>query len=79
MKGWKANDGTYVRTRLNSGGVPDLLGLGSVTSAIVLTAYSHPGRISSEVAFAALAGVNPMPATSGITTRHVSCGTATGN
>jgi transposase len=32
--------------------------------------YSHRGRVRSEAAFAALAGVNPIPASSGNTTRH---------
>ncbi len=31
---------------------------------------SHPGRVNSEAAFAAIAGVNPIPASSGNTTRH---------
>ncbi|BCW72433.1 IS110 family transposase [Arthrobacter sp. NicSoilB8] len=51
-------------------GLQDLRGLGPVTGAIILTAYSHPGRIRSEAAFAALAGVSPIPASSGNTTRH---------
>lgn len=51
-------------------GLQDLRGLGPVTGAIILTAYSHRGRIHSEAAFAALAGVNPIPASSGNTTRH---------
>ncbi|MCI0142625.1 IS110 family transposase [Arthrobacter bambusae] len=51
-------------------GLQDLRGLGPITGAIILTAYSHPGRIHSEAAFAALAGVNPIPASSGNTTRH---------
>jgi len=45
-------------------------GIGPVTAAIVITAWSHPGRIRSEAAFAALAGVNPIPASSGNTVRH---------
>lgn len=51
-------------------GLQDLRGLGTVTGAIILTAYSHLGRIHSEAAFAALAGVNPIPASSGNTTRQ---------
>ena len=51
-------------------GLMDLQGLGPVTSAIVLVAYSHHGRIRSESAFAAIAGVNPIPASSGNTVRH---------
>lgn len=53
---------------------PDLLaqkGLGPIVAATVLCAWSHPGRIHSEAAFAMLAGVAPIPANSGqVTTRH---------
>jgi transposase len=45
-------------------------GIGPVTAAVVLAAWSHVGRVRSEAAFAALAGVNPIPASSGNTTRH---------
>jgi transposase len=45
-------------------------GIGPVTAATVLVAWSHPGRVRNEAAFAALAGVNPIPASSGNTTRH---------
>ncbi|MCC9069408.1 transposase [Arthrobacter cryoconiti] len=47
-----------------------LPGLGPVTSAQVLVSYSHHGRVRSEGAFAGLAGVNPIPASSGNKTRH---------
>ncbi len=47
----------------------DKTGIGPVTAAIALTAWSHPGRVRSEAAFACLAGVNPIPA-SGNTVRH---------
>jgi transposase len=52
---------------------PDLLdqvGVGPIVAAIVLCAWSHPGRCRSEAAFASLAGVAPIPASSGLTTRH---------
>lgn len=52
---------------------PQLLalpGVGAVVAATVLLAWSHPGRIRSEAAFAALAGVSPLPASSGNTTRY---------
>lgn len=52
---------------------PELLelhGVGAVTAAIVLTVWSHPGRIRSEAAFAAIAGTAPIPASSGNTVRH---------
>ena len=48
----------------------DKTGIGPVTAAVVLAAWSHAGRLRSEAAFAALAGVNPIPASSGNTTRH---------
>lgn len=46
------------------------IGIGPVTVAVVYAAWSHSGRVRSEAAFAALAGVNPIPASSGNTTRH---------
>lgn len=53
---------------------PDLLqqlGIGPIVAATVLCAWSHPGRIHSEAAFAMLAGVAPIPANSGqVTTRY---------
>lgn len=45
-------------------------GFGPVTAAICLTAWSHHGRVRSEAAFASLAGVSPIPASSGNTVRH---------
>lgn len=45
-------------------------GFGPVTAAVCLTAWSHHGRVRSEAAFASLAGVNPIPASSGNTVRH---------
>jgi transposase len=45
-------------------------GIGPVTAAVVYTTWSHLGRVRSEAAFAALAGVSPIPASSGNTTRH---------
>lgn len=52
---------------------PDLLdqhGVGPIVAAVVLCAWSHPGRCRNEAAFANLAGVAPIPASSGQTTRH---------
>jgi transposase len=53
---------------------PDLLaqlGIGPIVAATLLCAWSHPGRVRSEAAFAMLAGVAPIPANSGQTTnRH---------
>lgn len=51
-------------------GLMDLPGLGPVTAAQVIVSYSHHGRVRSEAAFAALAGVNPIPASSGNNVRH---------
>ncbi|WP_420122615.1 transposase [Nakamurella sp.] len=49
----------------------ELFGVGPITAATVLCAWAHPGRIHSEAAFAKLAGVSPIEATSGqIHTRH---------
>jgi len=48
----------------------DTPGIGPVTAAIFLTAYSHRGRVRSEAAFAALAGAAPIPASSGNTNRY---------
>ncbi len=45
-------------------------GIGPVTAAIALTAWSHHGRVRSEAAFAALAGVSPIPASSGRISHH---------
>ena len=45
-------------------------GIGPVTAARTLVAWSHPGRVRNEAAFASIAGVNPIPASSGNTTRH---------
>lgn len=53
---------------------PDLLeqkGIGPINAAVILCAWSHPGRIHSEAAFAMLGGVAPIPATSGqVVNRH---------
>lgn len=63
---------TDIRTLVNKL-CPTLLdqpGIGPVTAAIALTAWSHPGRFRNEAAFASLAGVSPIPASSGRITRH---------
>jgi len=52
---------------------PQLLdepGVGPIVAAQLLVAWSHPGRVRSEAAFARLAGVAPVPASSGQTQRH---------
>lgn len=45
-------------------------GFGAISTAKCLTAWSHEGRVRNEAAFASLAGVNPIPASSGNTVRH---------
>jgi transposase len=51
-------------------GLLERTGVGPITAATTLVAWSHPGRIRNEAAFASIAGVNPIPASSGNTTRH---------
>ncbi len=53
--------------------VPHLLaepGVGPISAAAIYLAWSHHGRIRNDAAFAALAGIAPIPASSGQTTRH---------
>ncbi|WP_239453422.1 MULTISPECIES: IS110 family transposase [Microbacterium] len=50
--------------------LPLRTGIGTVSAAHAFVAWSHPGRVANEAAYAALAGVNPIPASSGNTTRH---------
>jgi transposase len=60
-------------TRLVRAAAPWLLelsGMGPISAAQVLVSWSHAGRLRSEAAFAALAGVNPIPACSGQVIRH---------
>lgn len=45
-------------------------GIGPITAAQVLVAWSHRGRLRSEAAFARLAGAPPIPASSGMVVRH---------
>ena len=52
---------------------PQLLnepGVGPIVAAQLIVSWSHPGRVRSEAAFARLAGVAPIPASSGQTIRH---------
>lgn len=51
-------------------GLLDAFGVGPVTGAVIVGAYSHPGRVRSEAAFAALAGIAPVEHSSGKTIRH---------
>ncbi len=53
--------------------VPALLsepGVGAITAAQLLVSWSHAGRIRNENAFAAMAGVAPVPASSGRVVRY---------
>jgi transposase len=53
--------------------VPELLdepGIGPIVAAQLIVTWSHHDRIDSEACFARLAGVAPLPASSGQTTRH---------
>jgi transposase len=45
-------------------------GIGPLSAAQVLVAWSHRGRLRSEAAFARLAGAPPIPASSGRVVRH---------
>jgi transposase len=52
---------------------PQLLarhGVGPISAAVLLCAWSYRGRVCSEAAFARLAGAAPLPASSGKTVRH---------
>jgi len=51
-------------------GLLDERGVGVITAARILNAWSHAGRIRNEAAFAMLAGVAPIEASSGQTVRH---------
>lgn len=60
-------------TTIIQGYCPQLLdqhGIGPISAAHILIAWSHPQRLRSEACFARLAGVAPIPASSGNTTRH---------
>ena len=53
--------------------VPQLLdepGVGPIVAAQLIVTWSHRDRVRSEAAFARLAGVAPLPASSGQTIRH---------
>lgn len=64
---------TRIRDTVQASPASELLhktGIGPVTAARSLVTWSHPGRVRSEAAFASIAGVSPIPASSGNTTRH---------
>jgi transposase len=65
-------DHTRAITTLVRAWRPELLsrtGVGPIVAAIVLCAWSHPGRCPSDAAFAMLGGAAPIPASSGQTVR----------
>jgi transposase len=69
----EANEHERSLAKLVTAWRPDLLeqqGVGPVVAGIVLGAWSHPGRIRNEGAFAMIAGCAPIPASSGQTIRH---------
>lgn len=53
------------QTTLKAPHLRDEFGVGPTSAAAILIAWSHPGRIRNEAAFAALAGTNPIPIDSG--------------
>lgn len=48
----------------------DEVGIGPVVAGQLIVSWSHPGRVRSEAAFAKLAGVAPIEASSGTVIRH---------
>jgi transposase len=65
-------DHTRAITTLVRAWRPELLtpcGVGPIVAAIVLCAWSHPGRCRTDAAFAMLGGAAPIPASSGQTVR----------
>jgi transposase len=63
-----------VLTKLTTELVPDLVaafGIGAdIAAEMLIVAGDNPERVKSEPAFARLCGVAPIPASSGMTTRH---------
>ena len=69
----EATELTKTITQLITNLAPQLLqqfGIGPISAAQVYIAWSHPGRYRNEAAFARLAGVAPLEASSGQHTRH---------
>ena len=48
----------------------ELPGVGPISAAVVLAAWSHPGRVRNEAAFAKLGGVSPLEVASGNRHEH---------
>ncbi|MFL6163372.1 MAG: IS110 family transposase [Jatrophihabitantaceae bacterium] len=51
-------------------GLLEQSGIGPVSAAQSIVSYGQPGRVNNQAAFAALAGVSPLEASSGRTVRH---------
>ena len=51
-------------------GLTDRKGIGPISAAPVIVAFSHPGRCRNDAAFAALGGISPREASGGRTKRH---------
>lgn len=69
----EANDLESEIERLVRDQAPALLkepGVGALSAAQIICSWSHGGRLRSEAAFASLARVAPIPASSGQTVRH---------
>jgi transposase len=69
----EANELQRAISKIVNAVAPELVaerGVGPITGAVVLCAWSHPGRYRNEAAFASLAGVAPIPASSGQTVRY---------
>ena len=74
LLGEEVSDLDQALAALTAGANPALVaakGIGTITAAqLLVTAGDNPDRLRSEASFAALAGVSPIPASSGKTNRH---------
>ena len=60
----------HQHVRVLAPGLLDEPGVGPIVAAQLIVSWSHRDRVRSEAAFARLAGVAPLPASSGQTIRH---------
>ncbi|WP_425383339.1 transposase [Rhodococcus ruber] len=68
---WVANKQQLARlVETFAPGLQDVLGVDPVSGGQLVASWSHHGRCRHKAAFAALAGVSPVPASSGRTHRH---------
>lgn len=67
----KANN-THLRALIteHAPALLELVGVGPVNAAVVLSVWSHPGRIRNQAAFANIAGVSPIEVSSGRREEH---------